>query len=261
MPDSELSAKLSKWEGYSEFCDLLAKHGLQVPLIYRRSLSEELGYTSDIPLKRYWDELAKEYVRNGGNVESETRKLNHSTVYRSEYLDNLAKKILESGRELVRGYPLLPEYRLYEELRAKKPELALKLSEKLDAKKELEYPLISHQEDLVISSNRDKQKVFFTIASSLGWQVHKSTAIKHLDNLQIQLDLDIGRSNTINYGINLITLITDQAHPNVKFFVQWGRVIPGFGRYNQFSEVPSLMLGLHANLYLSDAFFQQLCKM
>src|SRR5262245_48707439 len=89
--DRLLTLALASWSGRSATQAALESRGLLVPGAWQRSIMYSCQEEVD-ELVRYWDEYAREIVCSAGRCNPDTRSFVAADTYRSDYLDELARK-------------------------------------------------------------------------------------------------------------------------------------------------------------------------
>ena len=104
---ADFCSALAGWKGRPYVEAEIKRRGFGLSFEYQKYI-EYLGNADkgdDISVQEYWNEVAMEYICSGGAAQSDIRRVPDGSLYRSAYLDSLARARAVDDRELT-GAPL-----------------------------------------------------------------------------------------------------------------------------------------------------------
>lgn len=247
-----LLTSLAQWKGRHATKALLEARGYWLPERYAEIVKAHCADWAE--LEKYWDEVAMEYMCSAGRGMSDRRTVSE-TSYRSEYLDHLALKEIESNGRLD-GLPLNSCFRSFYSMMQSSSKGGRGwdwLYEQLQKHKKEEI------ENFYISSEQwtGKKKDFYDfleiICESRGFYLKKKKWRKNFDKLEICCSVDRGMHRAWTFQLPFNFEIFHKDEPNFIFnFARADDLIPSFHYYSLYKQPNEAILGIQAHVDLLD---------
>jgi hypothetical protein len=247
---SDLLELLSRWWGRSFVQRELESRGFMIPTRYQEFISATCSPDARPGLDLYWDEVARECVCSGGQVNSVARSFPDTRCYRSQYLDELASAPKPSS--LFQPAPLHPCLSEYGIKRRTDPEFDSRLIRKLEAEKQPEINQYGLRPEQWTGEKKDVGRIFAELMQAKGFKKRKKSFVKvSSSGLVFGGVADLGGRP---YCITVPFYFFVAA--DLEFIESFGfgfwTIIPGFWFYYRFDSRESALLGFRAHVDVID---------
>lgn len=260
-------AALGKWAGPEAVEMELAKRKLLVASEYRREIIEfcnSKDVQSDVSL--YWSECAKERILSGGRADPDRRRNLDGTLYRSSYLDALAREI-EDGAGKPRSPRLHPCIRCWINAdETSRGELGKSLWQRLEEFKERERQIHAIVAEGWTGLKKETRKFLQQFAIQRGY-VEGNIELKELfatkrrmfykrtsSGLIFCCAVDTGIREPITYRLPIMFFATHESNESRPMVLAPNVMYYGADYYAVFRSDALAIFGIYALTELFDAF-------
>jgi hypothetical protein len=247
---SDFLEPLSRWRGRSFVQRELESRGFLIPTRYQEFISAACSPDARHGLDLYWDEVAREYVCSGGQVNSIARSFPDTRCYRSEYLDKLA-----SARKPSSLFDLAPLHPCLNEVAIKRRnDLGLdpEMIGTVDAEKQPEIRQHGIRSERWTGEKQDVGPIFAELMQAKGFKKRKGSFVKASSSGLVfggVADLG-GRPYCITVPFNFFVVAGLEIVES--FGLGFEPITPGFWFYSRFDSRESALLGFRAYVEMID---------
>lgn len=247
---SDFLELLSRWRGRSFVQRELESRGFMIPTRYQEFISAVCSSDARCGLDLYWDEVARECVCSGGQVDSLSRSFPDTRCYRSEYLDELAS--LRKPSSLFKLAPLHPC--LNEVAIKRRSDLALdpKMIATVDAEKLPEIRRHGLRSDQWTGEKKDAGRIFAELMQAKGFKKRKGSFVKvSSSGLIFGGVADLG-GRPYCFTVPFHFFVAADLDIIESFGLGFEPITPGFWFYSRFDNKESALLGFRPYVEMID---------
>jgi hypothetical protein len=247
---SDFLERLSRWRGRSFVQRELESRGFLIPTRYQEFISAACSPDARHGLDLYWDEVAREYVCSGGQVNSIARSFPDTRCYRSEYLDELA-----SVRKPSSLFELAPLHLCLNEVAIKRrSDLGFdpQMIRTVDTEKQPEIQRHGLRSEQWTGEKKDVGRIFAELMQAKDFKKRKASFLKASPSGLVfggVADLG-GRPYCITVPFNFF--VAADLDIIESFGLSFEPIAPGFWFYSRFDSRESGLLGFRAYVEMID---------